>query len=152
MAPSGLLELRDRMYPSSALQDCAWLLCRVNRSQPLVLSGAPSHCSSSDLSAVLVFIFHSFEKHLLSTFHAPSNWLGAKSTAGILLHAPCPHSPQEYTYSVSRTWPDPSLSSILELHVVTPTLTCECLFWSFFFCSEEASVIELNNPSYLAVP
>lgn len=86
MAPSGRLELRDRMYPSSALQDCAWLLCRVNPSQPLVLSGAPSHCLSSDLSAVPVFIFHSFEKHLLSTFHAPSNWLGAESTPGILLH------------------------------------------------------------------
>lgn len=86
MAPSGRLELRDRMYPSSALQDCAWLLCRVNLSQPLVLSGAPSHCLSSDLSAVPVFIFHSFEKHLLSTFHAPSNWLGAESTPGVLLH------------------------------------------------------------------
>ena len=151
MAPSGRLELRDRMYPSSALQDCAWLLCRVNPSQPLVLSGAPSHCLSSDLSAVPVFIFHSFEKHLLSTFHAPSNWLGAESTPGILLHTlPPPLCQRIHTQS-----PGPGLihpSSITALHVVTPTLTWECLFWSFFFCSEEASVIELNNPSYLAVP
>lgn len=45
-----------------------------------------------------------------------------------------------------------SSSSAFRAHVVTPTLTCECLVRCIFFCSEEASVIELKNPSYLAVP
>lgn len=116
MAPPGRLELRDRMCPSSALQDCAWLLCRVNQSQPWVLSGAPSHCSSSDLSAVPLFIFHSFEKHLSSTFHVPSNWLGAESTPGTLLHTP------RSTHTQSPgPGPDQSLFSNSELHVETPT-------------------------------
>lgn len=94
--------MHDRTCPSSALQDCAWLLCRVNQSQPWILSGVPSHCSGSYLLAAPLFIFHSFEKHSLSTFYVPSSGLGADSNPGTLLHAP------GSTYTpVSRTWPWP---------------------------------------------
>ena len=138
MAPSGRLELRDRMYPSSALQDCAWLLCRVNPSQPLVLSGAPSHCLSSDLSAVPVFIFHSFEKHLLSTFHAPSNWLGAESTPGILLHTlPPPLCKRIHTQS-----PGPGL--------IYPSPASQSSMWSPPPSPENAySGLSSNEPALL---
>jgi hypothetical protein len=141
MAPPGWLELRDRMCPNSALQDCAQHLCRVSQSQSLVLSGAPSHCLDWDLLAVLLFIFHLFEKHLLSIFYVPSGGLGAESAPGTLLYAPRnTHIPGPKDLALNQ-----SLSN-KEPHVITLNSLSKRLFWSFFFCFEKVPAMQLSNP------
>lgn len=141
MAPPGQLELRDRMYPSSALQDCAWLLCRVNQSQS-PLWGFKQLFRLRSVSSAL-FIFHSFEKHLPGTFYVPSSGLGAESTPGTLLHAPKSTQDLALTNVFPAAW-----SSAWSPRAARP----KCLFWSFLLCSEEVSMIELSNPLHLAIP